>query len=180
MLGNTVTKKLNKSQNFTTGFTLIELLVVISIIGLLSSVVLTSLTSARAKARDAKRMSDIRQILNTINLYASDHDGAALGGPGWFAEINNTCPSWAIYQNIVPGYISILPDDPLSPGAPTTCVGVDGYWYYYGNGYYYTGGATSFTWTGNSSNFVICSKLEKPKINITSPWGNVLNFCISM
>lgn len=51
------------------GFTLIELLVVISIIGLLSSIVLASLNTARAKGRDAKRMSDIREIRNALELY---------------------------------------------------------------------------------------------------------------
>lgn len=51
------------------GFTLIELLVVISIIGLLSSVILASLSASRVKGRDAKRVSDIRQIRNALELH---------------------------------------------------------------------------------------------------------------
>jgi len=50
------------------GFTLIELLVVVAIIGLLSAVVLSSLNSARAKARDSQRMSDLRQMGNLVAL----------------------------------------------------------------------------------------------------------------
>lgn len=51
------------------GYTLIELLVVIAIIGLLSGVVIVSLQSARAKARDAKRIQDLVQLRNAIELY---------------------------------------------------------------------------------------------------------------
>lgn len=51
------------------GFTLIELLVVIAIIGILSSVVLASLNSAREKSRDAKRVSDIKQMQLALELY---------------------------------------------------------------------------------------------------------------
>ena len=44
------------------GFTLIELLVVISIIGLLSSVVLASLSNARVKAADSAVKSQLAQM----------------------------------------------------------------------------------------------------------------------
>ncbi|MFA6552152.1 MAG: prepilin-type N-terminal cleavage/methylation domain-containing protein [Candidatus Paceibacterota bacterium] len=53
-------KKTNRIKNL--GFTLIELLVVISIISLLSAVVLSALNSARAKARDAARISSLKEF----------------------------------------------------------------------------------------------------------------------
>jgi prepilin-type N-terminal cleavage/methylation domain-containing protein len=59
----------NKNQR---GFTLIEMLVVIAIIGLLASVVLLALNSARSKSRDAKRAADVRQIMTALELYFND------------------------------------------------------------------------------------------------------------
>ena len=55
------------------GFTLIELLVVIAIIGLLSTMAVFSLNSARTKARDAKRMSDMKMLSTAMEMYASDN-----------------------------------------------------------------------------------------------------------
>jgi prepilin-type N-terminal cleavage/methylation domain-containing protein len=50
------------------GFTLIELLVVVAIIGILSTVVLASLTSARSKARDTAIKSDIAEFEKLLVL----------------------------------------------------------------------------------------------------------------
>lgn len=57
----------------TKGFTLIELLVVIAIIGIISAIVLVSLSSARARARDAQRLSDMRQIYTALMMYYNDY-----------------------------------------------------------------------------------------------------------
>lgn len=51
------------------GFSLIELLVVIAIIGILSALILASVTSSRAKARDARRVSGVIEIQKALELY---------------------------------------------------------------------------------------------------------------
>lgn len=51
------------------GFTLIELLVVIAIIGLLATIAVVALNSARTSSRDAKRIADVRQIQTGLELY---------------------------------------------------------------------------------------------------------------
>ncbi len=67
--------KIFTKEHFRFGFTLIELLVVIAIIGLLASIVTASLNNARVKARDAKRLSDIKQIKSGLDLYFSHGSG---------------------------------------------------------------------------------------------------------
>ncbi len=56
-------------KNQKKGFTLIELLVVIAIIGLLATLSVVSLNNARERARDSRRVSDIRQIQTALELY---------------------------------------------------------------------------------------------------------------
>ena len=84
-----------------TGFTLIELLVVMAIIGILSAVVLTSLNGARQKGRDARRISDVKQIQLSLELYYDSTGGypATIGTQGNSVLVTN-------------GYIASLPVDP--------------------------------------------------------------------
>ncbi|HLD60558.1 MAG TPA: prepilin-type N-terminal cleavage/methylation domain-containing protein [Patescibacteria group bacterium] len=80
------------------GFTLIELLVVIAIIGLLSTLAVVALGSARVKARDSKRLSDLRQIQTALELFYVDESNYPTGsgvtlGSGNYACLNNS--GWA-------------------------------------------------------------------------------------
>ena len=59
-------------------FTLIELLIVIAIIGVLSSVTLTSLSHARERARLAKLKADFKQIETQIELTRTAQDKTLL------------------------------------------------------------------------------------------------------
>ena len=55
----------------TLGFTLLELLIVIAIIGILITIVLVSLSASRQKAQTAKRLEEMHQIQNALELYFS-------------------------------------------------------------------------------------------------------------
>lgn len=92
-----------RAHNSLAGFTLIELLVVIAIIGILSSVVLASLNSARQKGRDARRISDIKQIQLALEL-SYDANGV------YPAVLSTT-------TLVTPGYIASLPTDPVGATA---------------------------------------------------------------
>lgn len=108
------------------GFTLIELLVVISIISLLSSVVLSSLNSARIKARDVRRMQDLGQIRRALELYYDDN-GRYPVVTGWVYSTD-----WGVLQTALAPYMPKMPVDPLNTtGGPWT---TGRYTYAYGYG----------------------------------------------
>lgn len=76
------------------GFTLLELLVVIAIIGLLSTLAVIALGSAREKARDSKRLTDIRDVRSGLELYYLENNAYPVSdvvvqlGTGGFACLN--------------------------------------------------------------------------------------------
>jgi len=118
-------------RNDSRGFTLIELLVVIAIIGILSSVVLASLNGARRKGRDARRISDIKQIQLALEMYYDSNS----------SEYPDSTSSLA------PSYISSVPDDPQTGDA-----------YAYDN--LTSAGAACSVSSGVCSNYVIGATLE--------------------
>jgi len=110
------------------GFTLIELLVVIAVIGILAAVILASLNTARAKARDAKRIADLKQVQIALELYRNDTSDYPTG-------TTTTEGTWItkLTPLVTSGY---LPAVPLDTGgdyyryfsdysSSTTCNGLD-------------------------------------------------------
>lgn len=125
-----------KKRSF--GFTLIELLVVISIVGILATVIVTSLAGARAKSRDAKRVADLQNIQLALQYYYDKYGTFVVAGTGWSGGGNG----WLGYEGGAPyttavtrglyneGFLPVpLIDDPQ--GSPSymiyTCDGGQAY-----------------------------------------------------
>jgi prepilin-type N-terminal cleavage/methylation domain-containing protein len=70
-------KERGLAPSMSRGFTLIELLVVIAVIGMLTSVAMVSMGPGRSKARDVRRMSDMRQVVTAEALVMGDNENYA-------------------------------------------------------------------------------------------------------
>ena len=141
-------------KNTRAGFTLIELLVVIAVIGILASVVLASLNSARVKARNAKRVSEFKTVITAFNLGIDGSGGLPLATSNAWHCVTATCyGGWAAYgaNATVDAFLApYLPTKPIDP--PN---GRSGY-----GGFLYNGAWPGGVWTDG----------------VTRPTGAVLQF----
>lgn len=124
-----------------------ELLVVISIIGLLSTIAMVSLNNARKKSRDARRISDIRQIRKALEIYKekmgyypAQTSDACCGG--WDVGPCGTDETF-IQPLVGEGIMSKVPVDPSYTG--TGCGGYR----------YYRYGASSYGCDGSNGAFYV-------------------------
>ncbi len=103
-----------KGERISPFIIIVIVFISLAIIGILASIVLVSLGSAREKARDAVRQSDIRQIATTLELYYLDSDKYVVSISG--SPIPNTV------KYALNSYIEV-PDDPLGSEYGYTWVG---------------------------------------------------------
>ena len=82
-------------NNIYRGFTLIELLVVIAIIGLLSTIIAAPIQNARKKARDAKKIAEIKGVQLGLDQFAEANAGA------YPVALNLLAPN---YMPLLPGF----------------------------------------------------------------------------
>jgi len=92
------------------GFTLIELLVVIAIIGLLASMIMVGLSSSRTKGRDARRIADLKEVQNGLEIYYMKSGSYPTNITKW-ADFVTALKSVGITQ---------VPNDPTNPTNDTT------------------------------------------------------------
>lgn len=99
------------------GFTLVELLVVIAIIGILAAIGISSLNTAKSKARDAQRLQDVEAIVAALKIYYENNsetwpnESAPLQN-GWDSSLSGQANFLEVL--VSQGYLSQVPLDPIN------------------------------------------------------------------
>ena len=88
-------------KHINRGFTLIELLVVIAIIGILSSVVLASLSTARDKGNDTSVKSNLNSIRTQAELYYLTTGSSSYGSQTWVSGAATSCTGGMFSNSVV-------------------------------------------------------------------------------
>ncbi len=89
-------------KNERKGFTLIEILIVVAIIAILASVVLVGLGPTQQAGRDARRLSDLHEVQNGLELYYNKNGAYPIPNPATWATFQTTLTGAGIGVNSVP------------------------------------------------------------------------------
>ncbi|MDD4989019.1 MAG: type II secretion system protein [Candidatus Pacebacteria bacterium] len=103
-------------MNKKKGFTLIELLVVIAIIGILSAIVLASLSSARSKAQDAKTQGQLSSMRAAAEIYYGNNSNY-----GAMAALNGTTCTGGAFSDSGSGMANLVASTNYANGASPLC-----------------------------------------------------------
>lgn len=105
-------------KNQSKGFTLIEILIVVAIIAILASVVLVGLGPTQQAGRDARRLSDLHEVQNGLELYYNScgyYPGTANAAPcGAYAAVANYTALRGVLTSFTALGVGQVPDDPTS------------------------------------------------------------------
>jgi prepilin-type N-terminal cleavage/methylation domain-containing protein len=93
-------------------FTIVELLVVVAIIGILASVVLATLSDARQRSFDTRRLADMSQVIRALDLYLDDTNVYPPHGGDTYGCDIGTCLA-VLTDELVPNYLGAIPLDPV-------------------------------------------------------------------
>lgn len=164
------------------GFTLIELLVVVSIIGLLASVVLASLNTARGKARDAKRRSELHQLAIALEFYYDKYGRYPVSAPNCGGQSGDTyCrdnQGTPTNNNWIPGLNEFMPTMPHNPNPPAAPGWVYHYYAPVGGTQYWLmtklenlssdtcGGGAVYRWLDNSFDWCLIDPTNNYKVYV--------------
>lgn len=145
-------------------FTLIELLVVISIIGVLSSVVLSSLGSVRSKTRDTVRKADMQNIYKMLVAYQMEYGGipvtfSASRNPHGYIDSNTG--GWDLSSEPVanPSFMGFLVTAGLTSKVPVDPVNKGTYVYRY---YCYPEEGLALGYNNEANSMIFYSKYKDP------------------
>lgn len=106
------------TRRFKPGFTVLEVLIVLAVFGLLATLAVLSLNSARARVRDAQRLSDVGTISAALSRYWLEKAtypssaGVMLGAPGMNTEVLSAGGFEKREKAQVPIYLERLPVGP--------------------------------------------------------------------
>lgn len=113
-----------KNKSLEKGFTLLEMIIVIGIIAIIAAAIVVLLGSARASARDVKRISDIKQIMLALDIYFEDREEYP-GPASSYGESETNCAGYDVSSIdtdgdgkafieplVLMGYLQVVPSDP--------------------------------------------------------------------